>query len=564
VRPAIDREEEQPAVLVTRLIKPYELESKAPYGAWSSRACDVWEALVAAATGDAAALVRLLERDRNLCRAEYWYTQPLHLAVREGHLDAVRVLLDAGADPAAPRPIGDDLVTVARDRGHETMARLLEECRARGNRTIPADSAADHPIHVAAAANDVEGVRLLLDADPRLVRRSDPAGGTPLHRAVAASAREAVGLLLDRGADVHALHGAGPGSDRGYAPVDFQPIDLALWGSRPDVEMARLLVARGAAYDLAIAAALGDFERVKAVLDEDPGRIAEARPSGRRALTAAVQFGHRPVVRLLLERGANPNWPEGAGAPRGAALHSAARAGDRPMVELLLAHGADPNGAIDSAGSVTYAARTPELRALLVAHGGQLDTYDLVWLGEDDEAVRRVIEDPGAANEGCGGALAAACKLGKRDLLVRLLDAGARVPPVVTACRSYLLTDPDTLGLLLESGMTPDLPNWQLATPLHDLCQRDGRGRPRPCRTACAALLLDRGATISAKDEEYRSTPLAWAARNDLPDMVELLLARGAPTHLSDDEPWATPLAWAARRGHGRITEMLRRAGATA
>ena len=69
---------------------------------------------------------------------------------------------------------------------------------------------------------------------------------------------------------------------------------------------------------------------------------------------------------------------------------------------------------------------------------------------------------------------------------------------------------------------------------------------------------------ISARDEHYRSTPLAWAARSDLPDMVELLLARGAPTRLPDDEPWATPLAWATRRGHARIADILRRAGATA
>jgi len=94
-----------------------------------------------------------------------------------------------------------------------------------------------------------------------------------------------------------------------------------------------------------------------------------------------------------------------------------------------------------------------------------------------------------------------------------------------------------------------------------------------------ARLLLERGAAYDLVlaaalgdlervrhflDEDYRSTPLAWAARNDLPDMVELLLAHGAATNLPDDEPWATPLAWATRRGHGRIAEILRPAGATA
>jgi ankyrin repeat protein len=44
---------------------------------------------------------------------------------------------------------------------------------------------------------------------------------------------------------------------------------------------------------------------------------------------------------------------------------------------------------------------------------------------------------------------------------------------------------------------------------------------PRPC------ILLDAGATISAMDKQG-ATPLAHAARNNLPDMVEFLRRRGA------------------------------------
>jgi ankyrin repeat protein len=538
------------------MIKPPELDSR-----------DAWETLVAAERGDAGALRALLARDPGLHGSGYWYTPPLHFAVREGHAEAVQVLLEAGADPTAVIPVGDDLLTMARDRGHTVVARLLEDALSRRPQTRPAPPGApDPPIHAAAADDDVERVREMLDADPSLVGLGDRKGGTPLHRAVAASARGTAALLLDRGADIHARHGAGAPDAAGYAPAEFEPIDLALWrgpgNARGDVETARLLLDRGATHDLVVAAALGEQDHVRALLDADPRRIAEARPSGQRALSAAVELGHGAIARLLLERGADPNWPDGPGAPRGRALYVAARAGDRAMVELLLDHGADPNSELESSGTPTYAAKTRELRALLLARGGVLSTYDLVWLDEDDEAVRRVAADPRSADDGCGGVLAAACTRGKRDLLVRLLDAGARVPPVLTACRSYLLEDPDMLRLLLASGMDPDLPNWLRATPLHDLCGRDSRGRPHPRRTECAAVLLDAGATISARDDDYRSTPLAWAARNDLPEMVELLLARGAPSNLPDDEPWATPLAWASRRGHTHIVETLRRAGA--
>jgi ankyrin repeat protein len=116
--------------------------------------------------------------------------------------------------------------------------------------------------------------------------------------------------------------------------------------------------------------------------------------------------------------------------------------------------------------------------------------------------------------------------------------------------------------LLERGGLDPNYPTAEGVTLLHELCVFDIRARSIAPRRECAAILLDAGANISARDNEYRSTPLAWAARLNLPDMVEFLLARGAPVNLPDDEPWATPLAWATRRGHAHIVDMLRTAGA--
>lgn len=92
--------------------------------------------------------------------------------------------------------------------------------------------------------------------------------------------------------------------------------------------------------------------------------IQETRPSGRRPLSAAVESGHYQIARLLLERGADPNWGEPS-APKGRALHSAARAGEFWLVETLLKYGADPNSGIDSSGNALFAAATPEIKNLL-------------------------------------------------------------------------------------------------------------------------------------------------------------------------------------------------------
>src|SRR5262249_49519277 len=141
-----------------------------------------------------------------------------------------------------------------------------------------------------------------------------------------------------------------------------------------DLKTARLLLDRGAAYDLTIACAFGDLDRVREFLDRDPSLIHTIRACGRRPLSSATEFGRYSVVRLLLDRGANPNLPE-AGATRGTALRTASAINDRELVELLLAHGADPNAYLDSGGTAIGWA-SAELRPLMIAHGGKPDPTD--------------------------------------------------------------------------------------------------------------------------------------------------------------------------------------------
>jgi len=56
-----------------------------------------WEILLAAKSGSAHKILELLRSDPHLVNAEYWYTQPIHFAVREGHLSALEILLKNGA-----------------------------------------------------------------------------------------------------------------------------------------------------------------------------------------------------------------------------------------------------------------------------------------------------------------------------------------------------------------------------------------------------------------------------------------------------------------------------------
>jgi hypothetical protein len=239
------------------------------------------------------------------------------------------------------------------------------------------------------------------------------------------------------------------------------------------------------------------------------------------------------------------------------------RQNDRDLAERLLERGADPNGYIDSCGNVLSQTADKSMRLLLYRYGATMDAFGYVWEENVDAvAVAAELDPEKVGRSGCGGAFAAVVSRGDWDLFHLLLRRGVRVPDVVTGCRTYLWRTPAMTRVLLEHGMNPNLPNWLRVTPLHDLCNHDGKGRPDPNRHELLGLFLEFGANLNAVDEEYCSTPLGWAARSGLEDMVTALLDRGADPNLPEDIPWATPLAWAEKRGYAQIAEILRKHGA--
>ena len=160
------------------LIKPRELESGPGEATWA--------VLTAARAGDVAALKGALERDPTLVGAGYWYMPPLHFAVREGHLDAVRLLVAVvGADLTHRNALygNDTLLQMAEDRGHDRVADYLR--RELSSRLASAGSR--HPIHDALAAGDAAAVERLLDEDRQVANRGDHLGRRPLHYAVEAA-----------------------------------------------------------------------------------------------------------------------------------------------------------------------------------------------------------------------------------------------------------------------------------------------------------------------------------------------------------------------------------------
>src|SRR5215213_641228 len=91
------------------------------------------------------------------------------------------------------------------------------------------------------------------------------------------------------------------------------------------------------------AAAFGRIERLRRLLDEDPAAAASWSPDGFTALHLAIYGGSEDAVRLLLERGADPNVLATSDIARVRPLGTAAFVGRADLEEILLEAGADPS-----------------------------------------------------------------------------------------------------------------------------------------------------------------------------------------------------------------------------
>ncbi|MDE0166732.1 MAG: ankyrin repeat domain-containing protein [Bryobacterales bacterium] len=281
-----------------------------------------------------------------------------------------------------------------------------------------------------------------------------------------------------------------------------------------------------------------------------------------------------PVVRWLLQNGADPNQPDHDGRRP---LHEAAESKSIVSVALLLENGASPHV------HEKHLEQTPLHRAALF--GSSEVSERLIEAGADPNArdsngdtplhlalsdltneksqlpvINRLLEggaDPDLADRQLGRTpLNLAAVYGKLETADRLLEAGAHTHcpdkdgysalHVASRC-SAALTE-----RLLKAGASPHTHSHSGRTPLHEAASFSS--------TRSVERLLEAGADPNSRDR-HGQTPLHLAASAQSTETVERLIEAGADPNAKNEIGW-TPLHSAAVANDMQTIDHLLKAGA--
>ncbi len=239
--------------------------------------------MTAARTGNVDVLRALLKHDARVETRDGFYGETaLIWATAADHAEAVRVLLDAGADRNARSASAE----FARRNAGLTRLSL-------GQWT---------PLMYAARENAMNAGRVLLDrgADVNL---TDPDGATALVLAIINYHYDFAAMLLDRGADPNLSDTTGMGAL--YAAVDINTLpwmfgrpEIAQPSKITAVRLIQMLLDHGANPNARLTA----VQLQRAHTDGDPSLGV-----GSTAFMRAAKAGDVPVMKLLLAKGADPN-----------------------------------------------------------------------------------------------------------------------------------------------------------------------------------------------------------------------------------------------------------------
>jgi ankyrin repeat protein len=299
--------------------------------------------------GNVATVKRLLRKGANPNDKNRYGATPMMLAATTGDVPVIKLLLSAGANPDSPNGENQTALMLVARTGNVEAAKLLlrhgahvnARERFRGQTALMWAAARRHPRMMELLVEhgaDINARSAVYDYERHITaegraKTEDTGGLTPLMFAVRDNCLACVNVLI-----AHHVNIDLPDPD-GYAPVTVAILN-ANW------DIAKRLILAGC--DVNQWDIYGQGPLYAAV---DMGNVVT---DGRNPTDPMNHATEHDIIRMLLDRGANPNMQlffrpknrlfAGAGTlvSRGTTpLIRAAANGDVKVVEMLLAHGAD-------------------------------------------------------------------------------------------------------------------------------------------------------------------------------------------------------------------------------
>ncbi|KAJ6580363.1 ankyrin repeat-containing domain protein, partial [Mycena vulgaris] len=288
----------------------------------------------------------------------------------------------------------------------------------------------------------------------------------------------------------------------------------------------------------------------------------------RTALQAASQEGHEPVVRFLIEKGADVN---GEGGNYGTALQAASAGGHEPVVRFLIEKGADMTAEGGYYGTALQAASTeghePVVQFLIEkgadvnAEGGSNRTALQAASAGGHEPVVRFLIEMGAdvtAEGGYHGTALQAASTGGHEPVVRFLiekgaDVNAEGGRGGTALQAASTGGHEpVVRFLIEKGADVNAEGGRGGTAL----QAASAGGHEPV----VRFLIEKGADVTAEGG-FHGTALQAASLHGHEPVVRFLIEKGADVN-AEGGRGGTALQAASAGGHEPVVRFLIEKGA--
>ncbi|KAL5424117.1 hypothetical protein PMIN04_003439 [Paraphaeosphaeria minitans] len=426
-----------------------------------------------------------------------WTT--LHYAVYHNREAALLHFLRAGQTPDGT-PAAQPPLCVAVTAGHTGMVRIL--CESGASINAGCKHSGETALHLATKAGRIDILDILLRFKPDVNARTLYTHETPLHYAAANKrSNAAVTLLLSHGANCEAMNSHG-----------CSPTEVALEAQHLDTAVRIIRAAGRKAHKLTkerqrlLSQVMDSRNQSSLGADLVAEALNLACPSDSSALVEAIKTCRVSLVRLVLDKGSNPNEATASGH---FPIFAAFNACSAPVVQALVEHGAD----------VTL--RNP--------HGPNVFQAALASpLSRDKEAITTVFE----------------------LLLSRGADARTTYSDGTTLLHQVVSAGNNALNisqLLLRHGVPVDAQDRNGNTALHVAAASE----------PCVALLLKHGANAS-KVNSKGLTPLLGATRgatsDNEPDLRELVRASDSS---AVDAAGKTALHFAAQNGLTNTVKLL-------